>query len=526
MIHCLYIKVSHNSRGVPVRSYHTLSGDELTLGRGAECRMHLPDPRIAMHHAAIKRMDDGQIHLVALNGEVEVEGAIQQNVVLTHGKMVMIGPYRLIVEAAPPDVNLAVSLELAYPLPDDYQDLKSRTHEPLPGAAEFKRRLSLALVLLIALVFLILPLAQIFSAGSHAKGPEWLFKFDRLWNPGRISTGHQHFGAQCDQCHQMPTRQVTDQACQRCHRDTTPHIADPVLQQHAFKSGLISTGGKRCAECHREHKAPTPLVRQDNAPCVKCHGNMRAVDAVTPLPDIHDFDRDHPGFKLTIQTGPSPQDVERIPQDEPARLVEKSGLKFPHAQHVGLVQGPGGMSDIREIVCTHCHRPEGKEMRFASLSYQRDCASCHADRLEVGPAGATLKLQHGTEAEMFNTLKLQAPGQFSRYAEALKTDGCAYCHEIVESRKGDALPWRVMPMHISQDWFIKARFRHASHRTQQCKSCHLVEQSESSADVAMPDRKSCLRCHAGNRPKHGRIASSCMTCHDFHHEHVASGSGS
>ena len=80
-----------------------------------------------------------------------------------------------------------------------------------------------------------------------------------------------------------------------------------------------------------------------------------------------------------------------------------------------------------------------------------------------------------------------------------------------------------MPLQISDDWFTKARFNHASHRTQQCKSCHDVENSELSSDVAMPDRDSCLRCHAGNERKHKRIASSCMSCHDFHNVHAAQG---
>lgn len=526
MIHCLYIKVSHNARGLPVRSYHTLAGDELTLGRGAECRMHLPDPRVAMHHAVIRRLDDGQLHLVALNGELEVDGAIQQNVVLIPGKQVMIGPYRLTVEPAPPDVNLSVSLVLANPMPDDYQDLKSRTHEPLPGSATFKRRFSLLLVLLIALIFLVLPLAQILISPLRTAVAEWPLGFDRVWSPGRISTAHQHFGAQCAQCHQTPTRQVTDRTCQSCHRDTAPHIADPTLERHAFRSELISTGGKRCAECHREHKAPHPLTQQDNAPCVKCHGNIRAVDADTGLPDIHDFDRDHPGFKLTFRTGPGKKDVERIAQTETARFVENSGLKFPHVQHVGLVQGPGGLSDIRELACTSCHRPESKEMRFAPVSFQRDCLACHADRLEVGPAAATLRLPHGAEQNVANALNVQAPRRFGRYAETLKEDGCAYCHEMVAAEKGDALPWRVMPLRITQDWFSKARFRHASHRTQQCQSCHQIERSESSSDVAMPDRQSCLRCHAGNSQKHRRIASSCMSCHDFHHAGSVAEAGS
>lgn len=523
MISCLFIKISHNSRGLPVRNYRTLTGEELTFGRGAECTVHLPDPRIAMHHAVIKCMDNGQPHLVAVNGELEIEGAIQQAIALTQGRQIMIGPYKLTVEPAPPDVNLSVSLVLAHRLPDDFQDLKARTHEPLPGAASFKRRLSLWMAAVIALIFLALPLAQSLIPQLHKTMGDLPVGFDRVWSPGRFSNSHLHFSSQCANCHQAATHKVADKACMSCHRDTAPHVSSPALQQSAFKAKHMFSDGMRCAECHREHKAPHPLVRQDNAMCVKCHSNIKASNPKTTLPDIRDFDRDHPGFKLTVRTGNPGKEIERIAQTETTRLVEKSGLKFPHSQHVGQVQGPNGLWDIRELSCTSCHRPEGREMRFKPLSFKRDCFVCHANQLEVGPASATLRLPHGTEQSVFNAIKVLAPKQFPRYAETLKSNGCAYCHEVTETKKGDALPWRVTPIRISQDWFSKARFNHASHRTQQCLSCHNVEHSDSSADVALPDRNSCLRCHSGNNPKHKRIASGCMSCHDFHTGHGSRG---
>jgi predicted CXXCH cytochrome family protein len=519
MISCLFIKISYNSRGMPVCSYRSLTGEELTFGRGTECTIHLPDPRIAMHHAVIKCMDDGQPHLVAINGELEMNGAVHQNIPLTQGKQVMIGPYRLTVEPAPPDVNLSVSLVLAQRLPDDFQDLKSRTNEPLPGAASFKRKLSLWMAAVIALLCLALPLAQTLIPQLHEAMSDLPFGFDRVWSPGRFSNSHLHFSSQCINCHQVATQQVTDKACMACHRDTAPHLANPALQQLAFKHAHLFSDGMRCAECHREHKAPHPLAKQDNGMCVKCHGDIKAHNPKTELPNIHDFDRDHPEFKLTFKTGSGEKDIESVPQSEKTRLVEKSGLKFPHSQHFGQVQGPDGIWDVRELTCASCHHAEGKEMRFKPLSFKRDCMVCHVNQLEVGPADATLRLPHGNEQNVFNALKAQAPKQFAKYSENLKSSGCAYCHEVVDSKPGDPLPWRTAPLHITQDWFSNARFSHASHRTQQCQSCHQVEHSESSADVAMPDRSSCLRCHSGNSPKHKRIASSCMSCHDFHTGH-------
>ena len=521
MLNCLLIKISYNSRGLPVRSYRTISAHELMLGRGAECNVHLPDPRLSMHHAVIKQNDEGQPVIQALNGELELDGSLVPGLVLSHGTRVMVGPYELKVEPAPPDVNLAISLVLAHRLPDDFQDLKARTHQPLANASRFKRRLSIILAAVIALVFLVLPLLQNLVPQVHSTMAELPFGFDRVWSPGRISTSHMHFASQCSNCHRAPMEKVSDKACLSCHRDTGPHIADPKLQKNVFNAAHRFIGTTRCAECHEEHKAPHPLAKQDNGMCVKCHGNIKAIDPKSTLSDVHDFDGDHPEFKLTFKTGANSKDIERIPQSDKARLVEKSGLKFPHYQHTGKVQGPKGIWDVRELSCTSCHVPEGKEMRFKPFSFKNNCLSCHAKQLELGPKELRLTVPHGNEQNVFDKLKLYAPKQFSSYSENLKKNGCAYCHEIKEGKPDDALPWRVVPLNINQDWFSKAQFNHNAHRTQQCINCHKVEESESSADVAIPDRKSCLQCHSGSKPKHKRIASNCMSCHNFHHSHYA-----
>jgi hypothetical protein len=525
MIHCLLIKVSTNSRNLPVRSYHTLMAEELTFGRGAECTVHLPDPRIAMHHAVIKRMDDGQLHIITVNGDLKTEGITQQSITLEQGQQIMIGPYKLTVEPAPPDVNLAASIELAHRLPDDFQDLKSRTHDPLPNAASFKRKLAIWMAALIATIFLALPLAQNLIPQLHKMMSDMPFGFDRVWSPGHFSNAHLHFSSQCSNCHQVPTLRISDKACLKCHSDTTQHIADNSLQERAFKTARLSAGGMRCAQCHKEHKAPYPLARQDNEKCIKCHGNIKAVIPDTTLSDIHDFDKDHPGFKLTLKSEDSKAGIERVPQTDQSKLIDKSGLKFPHSQHVGLVQGPGGINDIRDLSCTDCHRAEGKEMRFQPLSFKKDCISCHGNLLKFGSEGKRINLPHGEEVNVSNAIKVHAPKEFMDYSEKLKTDGCGYCHnveevKVTESKTDGSLPWKVVPPKLNQDWFSKARFNHALHRTQKCQSCHDVENSETSEDIAMPDRNSCLKCHSGNNPKHKRITSSCMSCHDFHSSHV------
>lgn len=517
MIHCLLITTSYNKRNLPVRSYRTITAENLEIGRAAECNIHLLDPRLSMHHALIKRLDDGQLYLVAIHGELEVDARALKKIALTQGKKISIGPYLLTVEPSPPELDIAVSLLLVHQLPDDFQAIKALTHEPLKGASAFKRKLAIWMAFLIVLLFLVLPLAQNLLPKLQASMASLPWGFDRGWSPGHISNAHLHFGSQCFNCHENLMQQVTDKACLKCHQDTAPHIADKALQQKVFNKKSIFSDGIRCVECHKEHKAPYSLARQDNAKCVECHGDIKSVNANTQLPNVHDFDRDHPAFKLSfLRNG---KDIERIPQADTKRLVEKSGLKFPHSQHFGKVQGAGSVWDIRELSCTDCHQQEGKEMRFKPVVYARDCQSCHESELKLGPPNAVISVPHGLEQNVINAIKSQVPQHLADYAQSLKVEGCAYCHEIQETKKGDALPWKIMPLRINQDWFSRAHFNHASHRTQKCQSCHDVEKSETSADVAMPDRKTCLRCHSGNSPKAKRIASTCMSCHDFHGAH-------
>ena len=171
----------------------------------------------------------------------------------------MIGPYLLKVEPAPPDVNISVSLELSHRLPDDFQDLKARTHEPLQGSSSVKRKIALGLFAFITLIFLALPLAQNLSSRLHTIMEELPMGFDRVWSPGHISNAHLHFGSQCFNCHEKLTQQVTDAACLTCHQDTAPHIANAALQKQVFNQKHRFSEGIRCAECHREHKAPVSV---------------------------------------------------------------------------------------------------------------------------------------------------------------------------------------------------------------------------------------------------------------------------
>ena len=100
---------------------------------------------------------------------------------------------------------------------------------------------------------------------------------------------------------------------------------------------------------------------------------------------------------------------------------------------------------------------------------------------------------------------------------------CVVCHDVRRSSpelptEGDAVPWDVPPVRVSNTWMPKARFDHGKHRTTQseCKDCHNVERSHRASDIAMPDIASCRKCHGGNEPTPGKVVSTCISCHGYH----------
>ena len=51
--------VSVNRRGQPQRESRRLAGPSLQVGRGTQCQIHLPDPRVALQHARIEVSEAG-----------------------------------------------------------------------------------------------------------------------------------------------------------------------------------------------------------------------------------------------------------------------------------------------------------------------------------------------------------------------------------------------------------------------------------------------------------------------------------
>ena len=56
----LLATITRNRKGQPVRTERTIEAETPALGRGAQCVIHLPDPRVALEHATIFMADGAQ----------------------------------------------------------------------------------------------------------------------------------------------------------------------------------------------------------------------------------------------------------------------------------------------------------------------------------------------------------------------------------------------------------------------------------------------------------------------------------
>lgn len=547
----LVISVTRNRKGQPVRAERVVEGEMIRLGRGTQCEIHLPDPRVALFHAAIYRQGDS-IFIHAPEAELSVDGGPEREARLTQGMHVSLGPYDMSVEPPPAGADLALAIELVRPLPDDLAGIRAKSRTSLEETVLSKRGPAWILAIVFGLVFLIAPVLNAVLPLMRPATVKLPVTPDQSWNPGPLSAGHQAFGRQCGTCHETPFVHVRDHVCVDCHVKTPGHVQTVALQARLF-------GGTRCANCHADHKGLQGLVRRDPDLCVTCHADLKRYDPDTTLVNATDFAADHPAFKLTMWRGPGRDDRVRISQTDKAKLIEQSHLKFPHDVHLKTsVRGPKGRKTLE---CRSCHIPDASGKGFEPISMNKACLECHT--LEFEPAVTTRQVPHGSVDDVMLTMQefyanialnnipvdVVDIGEIQRglprlgggtiteqqrqralafaknKAQQVSEDlfaarVCIVCHEVtkavIQGESGKSIAWGVVPVHVASMWMPKALFDHEKHRTNKCADCHKVEMSHSSADVAIPDIVNCRGCHAGNKPAPGKVVSTCISCHGFH----------
>ena len=543
MIRCLILLVTRHRYGEPVNDERVVVGENLRIGRGTDCAVHLPDPRVQFLHATIYLSNDGKLRIEGNGKVISGPRGLVQELELSSGSSVGIGPYQLQVEASRPDYDLVLSVELVQALPDEGRELQARSSTSLARTSLSMRGMALGLAGLIIAAFLLLPMLYAAKPEMHKAAQRLPMTPDEAWNPGPMSAAHHAFASDCSACHQQPFVQVRDAACSKCHQNIGEHVPAQHLQKLAF-------GGTRCAQCHLEHKGDQMLAHGNGNQCVACHGDIKHRVPASTLTDIGDFRNQHPAFRLTMAKADGEHGLQRVLQND--RATENSGLKFPHDVHLRKagVDSPAGKV---KLACSSCHEPDQVGMRYKPIVMQQHCASCH--KLAFEPAVSAREVPHGSVPQAMTVLRefyagisigerpidvmtvdgmLRRPGnrgatiahrQASAWAEAkamtvardlFEVRACTTCHTVQRVDGDSVAPWKITPVRINAHWLPKASFDHSQHRNSACVDCHAVMNSHRSADINIPDISACRKCHVGAEPVRNMVTSDCSSCHGFH----------
>jgi hypothetical protein len=521
-------------------------GDVLTLGRGADQAIFLPDLRAALAHARVTSISGGQYKIESLiTAGVRVNGSIVSATTGGPGTTIDIGTTRVQLLEPPRDYEAAVEVSQIDKAEIAQQERARAPKLTLTEAGLRKRLWSWSLFVGVLSIALGLPLIAHYVPSARSITDPLPAGSRAQWETGELAASHHFFGKECTTCHAGGFATVRDEACRSCHQNTPGH-ADPK------KYDMILLGDASCAFCHRDHNGRDALVRADQELCSDCHKEISAKGQALPKQlDADDFGTMHPAFVVTLPqwTDKGVYAPVRAALATPG-IKETSGLIFPHDVHLASegIRGPNG---DEKLECVSCHKQEAGGARIQPIKFETDCQRCHL--LTFSVRGADRQVQHGKVAEVgfavqefFAREALEGgfdqvdaptvvrvrrrPGQSvtpQERAEALTWardqanttldrlfDGqaCSTCHTTYRDEQG---AWNVKPVRVTGAWFPRSEFTHRKHDTMACGDCHKAQTSSDSSDLLLPNIDNCRDCHGGEHVEN-KVPSTCISCHGFH----------
>jgi predicted CXXCH cytochrome family protein len=380
-----------------------------------------------------------------------------------------------------------------------------------------------------------------------------------LWAPGPISTQHQMLQGKCAECHQKLFHPVPNSACTQCH-SLSEHI--PLggrISQDKLDATTNALLARDCTDCHREHRGSEGMTLSDNRLCVQCHqaiGNILENPTVQSVPSF----AKHPEFTVPVrQDSADKAAVKQVQLSDAERLRDTTRLKLNHKLHLKpQLRGANGPVTLS---CESCHTLREDRKVMLPISFNRDCRSCHPlgfdDRFPGKEAphaspdivynflyAESAKLALAKTAEQLSSRELPgrtpvrdesaialAEREITREArhtesELFERTGCVLCHEISKASASRSenisdddtgvSAFTVLTPEIPKIWMSAARFDHGAHLAVRCESCHEGSaRSTDTADVLLPDLKTCQSCH-GDPESSGKVSSNCVMCHSHH----------
>jgi cytochrome c551/c552 len=524
-------------------------GEILTIGRASDQAIFLPDLRAALNHASVTAIGSGQYLVESLIiAGIRVNGQITYSITVGSGAVIEIGSTRLTLLEARGDYDAAV--EVAAIDKSEQAAISARRTKPTSLSQTWigKRWPSWIGFLLVLSLGLLLP------AASHFVPPlDTVLKHSPLpsttsWNPGELDAAHQFFGADCKRCHEHAFLTVRDKACTSCHVKTKAH-ADP------SRFNIPELGDARCGTCHQDHNGTRGMVSTDQRLCADCHANLKVrTKNASQVVDISDFGTAHPQFHVNLPGWSA--GGEFTPKSMPwtTGLKENSGLKFNHEKHL-KADGLNTPKGRKTLTCANCHQPDAAGAAMQPIAFEKMCHECH--QLGFDTLAPEREVPHAKIEAVIYTLEefyarrgleggyadaraptivqeRRRPGSpplsrqeqvealawaRDRSREAARTlftgKACVTCHTVTTPASGEAA-WKIAPVRVSGIWYAQARFTHAKHQTKACTDCHDdAAKSKISSDLLIPGIDNCRECHGGANAR-GKVASTCIACHDYH----------
>jgi predicted CXXCH cytochrome family protein len=568
-------QVTRRPRGGVSLKPSSVTADSLRFGRGTANEVLLQDVRVGLSEAVIQPRE-GVLYLtqvgtnlVRLNGQPVAAATVKP------GDEIQIGPFKVTIVDPPEGADVAVTVELIEPLGDDFARLQEQSRLGLDNTWLDKRGGAWIGVIAVLVLFLLLPvIGYVINSKPEPRAKAAVSRIvpavvDSTWNVGEISNPHKNFANQCRTCHETAFIQVRDSSCLACHNGIQHHF-----DTKRFPTLVLDS----CGSCHQEHRGARGVITQTQSLCTDCHADLKRTAANADLRNVTDFGSNHPEFAVTLVANAAAdkpdQKFRRVALGGSDKPVDNPGMKFSHRAHLppppgapadaattaaGTVAWP---KDMRRLGCADCHQtaPGGGLMK--PVTFERNCAECHAVALRFAkqpaagtPAAAGLPqavVPHGDAALAqrvvadyyagyalrggFNDDDEPAPAVVRRRPGTTLTDkerqdaldwahsrtqvalqlmfdkrACGTCHEI--SRDGDA--YKIAPLLMQEHFLPKAQFNHAKHASVDCAGCHAAATSISSADVLIPGIESCRTCHGGEAAS-VKVQSTCISCHGFH----------
>jgi hypothetical protein len=536
----------------------------LTVGRAAECDIHLPDLAVEQQHMRIDTRSDGTLGLAALgtlgfglDGRVVTEGTIDPRT----GGEIALGAARLAV-AREADGRTIITIRQV--VADEGKGDALRGFS-LASKLPSKRAMSWVFAGAIALLLLMVPVASHLLRTPAKPDPTGrtpgAVLLDSAWTSGELSLKHHDLEDNCESCHVAAFESVQDETCISCHKDTGDHAPMPRLAkgmaplspgdalQWRIAEGFGKEGPLGCVSCHSEHEGPVRTQAGSEAFCGDCHEKLDTRLTDTDLANAHDFGKAHPQFRpIYFASFGAAKPVRAAAGSVP---VERSGLKFPHDVHMTARGGAARMAVSlkqygKPLDCADCHVLTPDRMSFKEVKMEDSCEGCHSLVSGRTAVGGFSKLRHGDVKDLAEDLARissgprprigparERPGQigsaspyradFGRpvrayigLSNALSTGGvCTECHLPTTGPTGQA---DLVPVNLPDRFLTSSFFNHEAHKREKCTDCHAADTSKVASDLLIPDLKSCRDCHLGATAAKTKkiVPSDCAMCHAYH----------